>query len=150
MIRIYFICIFTFLFSKPIPTTLEDYAYDFSLIGYEIEFPATSGYFSAMNAGDYFKAYDKGYSIKVRIERLSRNSRKDFISFYNENCKDDFVNDVCPMIVSGAILSALITLGYRLFRSIDPIHLCTPFLGKATYAPAAAVVPSSCFRLLGT
>ncbi len=103
MIRIYFICIFTFLFSKPIPTTLEDYAYDFSLVGYEIEFPATSGYFSAMNAGDYFKAYDKGYSIKVRIERLSRNSRKDFISYYNENCKDDFVNDVCPMIVFGEV-----------------------------------------------
>ena len=103
MIRIYFICVFTFLFSKPIPTTLEDYAYDFSLVGYEIEFPATSGYFSAMNAGDYFKAYDKGYSIKVRIEKLSRSSRRDFISFYNEICKDDFVNDVCPMIVSGEV-----------------------------------------------
>tara|TARA_Y100000814_G_scaffold121400_1_gene86990 strand:- start:511 stop:921 length:411 start_codon:yes stop_codon:yes gene_type:complete len=100
---IYFFGLITFLFTKPTPTTLEDYAYDFSTIGYEIVFPATSGYFDAMNAGDYFNAKDKGYTIKVRIESLSRNSRREFVSYYNENCKYDFMNDTCPITVSGEV-----------------------------------------------
>jgi hypothetical protein len=100
---IYLFGLITFLFAKPISTTLQDYAYDFSTIGYEIIFPAISGYFDAMNAGDYFHAKDKGYTIKVRIEGLSRNSRRDFVSYYNENCKNDFMNDTCPMAVSGEV-----------------------------------------------
>jgi len=99
----YLFGLITFLFAKPFPTTLKDYAYDFSAIGYEIIFPATSGYFDTMNAGDYFNAKDKGYTIKVRIESLSRNSRREFVSFYNENCKYDFMQDTCPMVISGEV-----------------------------------------------
>ena len=100
---IYLFWLVTLLFAKPISTTLQDYAYDFSTIGYEITIPAISGYFDAMNAGDYFNAKDKGYTIKVRIESLSRNSRREFVSYYNENCKYDFMNDTCPMMVSGEV-----------------------------------------------
>ena len=55
----------------------------------------------------------------------------------------------CPIIVSGAIFNARITDGYKLLISTEPIHLCTPFFGYATYAPAACVFSSSRF-LSGT
>ena len=57
---------------------------------------------------------------------------------------------ICPITVSGAIFNARITLGYSEFKSIDAIHLCKPFLGNATYAPAACVFSSSRFLRLGT
>ena len=38
----------------------------------------------------------------------------------------------CPTIVSVLILQLRIILGYRLFKSILPIHLCIPRLGSAT------------------
>ena len=75
------------LYARTVSTTLKDYAYDFSTIGYEISFPASSGYYSSMNAGDYFNAKDDGYTIKVRIEGLSRNNRRDFVSYYNRIVK---------------------------------------------------------------
>ena len=52
----------------------------------EIIFPATSGYFDTMNAGDYFNAKDKGY-IESEIK---------------ENCKYDF-KDTCPMVILSRI-----------------------------------------------
>ncbi len=91
------------LYARTFTTTLKDYAYDFSTIGYEISFPASSGYYSSMNAGDYFNAKDDGYTIKVRIEGLSRNNRRDFVSYYNENCKVDYTQETCPMIVEGEV-----------------------------------------------
>ena len=91
------------LYARTVSTTLKDYAYDFSTIGYEISFPASSGYYSSMNAGDYFNAKDGGYTIKVRIEGLSRNNRRDFVSYYNENCKVDYSQETCPMIVEGEV-----------------------------------------------
>ena len=52
--------------ARTVSTTLKDYAYDFSTIGYEISFPASSGYYSSMNAGDYFNAKDDGYTKKSK------------------------------------------------------------------------------------
>ena len=104
--------IFTLLFvlmistssAEPVETTLKDYAYDFSSIGYEISFPASSEYFDPMNAGDYFNAKHAGYTIKVRIEGLNRNNRRDFVSHYNENCKYGYSsNEICPMVLTGEI-----------------------------------------------
>ena len=40
---------------------------------------------------------------KVRIEGLSRNNRRDFVSYYNENCKVDYIQETCPMIVEGEL-----------------------------------------------
>ena len=100
---IMFIISISILSSRTVATTLKDYAYDFSTIGYEISFPASSGYYSSMNAGDYFNAKDDGYTIKVRIEGLSRNNRRDFVSYYNENCKVDYTQETCPMIVEGEV-----------------------------------------------
>ena len=99
---IFYFALLTFLFSKSVSTTLENYAYDFSIIGYDIKFPATSEYYEPMNAGDYFRAKDKGYTIKVRIETLSRNSRKEFVSYYNQNCKYD-MDETCRMIIAGEV-----------------------------------------------
>ena len=90
--------------SKTVSTTLKDYAYDFSTIGYEISFPAQSSSYSILSAGDYFRAKYDGYSMKVRIETLSRNSKRDFVTYYNENCKSDYSKDeICPMIVEGEV-----------------------------------------------
>ena len=48
------------------------------------------------------------------------------------------------------MFKARITLGYSELISIDPIQLCSPFLGYATYAPAAGSEPGSRLTLSGT
>ena len=57
---------------------------------------------------------------------------------------------ICPITVSGAMFNARITEGYSEFKSIEATHLCKPFFGYATYAPAACVASSSRFLRLGT
>ena len=44
---------------------------------------------------------------------------------------------ICPMMVSGPMFNARITLGYSELMSTDPIQSCIPFCGVATWAPAA-------------
>mgnify|MGYP006192948999 CR=1 FL=1 len=102
--RFMFILVFfSMIYSETVPTNLKDYAYDFPSIGYDISFPATSSYYSELKAGDSFKGENEGYKIIVRIENLSRNNRREFISYYNKNCKDDYSNDICPMIIEGEV-----------------------------------------------
>ena len=103
ILSIIFIFFISILSARTVSTTLKDYAYDFSAIGYEISFPASSGYYSSMNAGDYFNAKHDGYTIKVRIEGLSRNNRREFVSYYNENCKVAYTKETCPMAVEGEV-----------------------------------------------
>ena len=103
--RFMFILVFfSMIFSRTVPTNLKDYAYDFPSIGYDISFPATSSYYSELKAGDSFKGENEGYKIIVRIENLSRNNRREFISYYNKNCKSDYSsNNICPMIIEGEV-----------------------------------------------
>ena len=109
MKKIITIKLFTFLFlvsllqSESIKTTLENYAYDFPSIGYDISFPASSSYFIPMSADDYFNATDGGYTLEVRIDGLSRNARKDFVSYYNDNCELSFSGEECQLILEGEI-----------------------------------------------
>ena len=98
-----FIFIVSLLYSNPVKTTLENYAYDFPEIGYEISFPASSSYFIPMSADDYFNAQDGGYTLEVRIDALSRKATKDFISYYNENCELSFTGDDCQLVLEGEI-----------------------------------------------
>ena len=100
---IYFFGFITFLFAKPVSTTLQDYAYDFSTIGYEIAFPASSSYFIPMTADDYFNATDGSYTLEVRIDGLSRKARKDFVTYYNENCELSFSDKECQLYLEGEI-----------------------------------------------
>jgi len=101
--------LFTFLFlaslleAAPVKTTLENYAYDFPSIGYEISFTASSSYFVPMSADDYFNATDGGYILEVRIDGLSRKARKDFVSYYNDNCEMSFSGEECQLLIEGEI-----------------------------------------------
>ena len=101
----FFAClvIFSFLQAKITKTTLEDYAYDFSNIGYEISFSASSSYFIPMTADDYFNATDGGYTLKVYIDGLSRKSRKDFVPYYNKECELSFDGTECQLFIEGEI-----------------------------------------------
>ena len=98
-----FIFIVSLLHSSPVKTTLENYAYDFPEIGYEISFPASSSYFIPMSADDYFNAQDEGYTLEVRIDALSRKATKDFISYYNDNCELSFTGEDCQLELEGEI-----------------------------------------------
>lgn len=98
-----FIIFLGLLQANPIKTTLENYAYDFSSIGYEISFPASSSYFIPMSADDYFNATDGGYTLEVRIDGLSRKARKDFVSYYNDNCELTFSGEECQLLLEGEI-----------------------------------------------
>ena len=89
--------------SSPVKTTLENYAYDFPSIGYEISFTASSSYFVPMSADDYFNATDGGYILEVRIDGLSRKARKDFVSYYNDNCEMSFSGEECQLLIEGEI-----------------------------------------------
>ena len=88
------------MFAKPFPTTLKDYAYDFSAIGYEIIFPATSGYFDAMNAGDYFNAKHSLQSIidnydgpeKAEMVKIAQEKIDEIILLENSD-QGDFEDD---------------------------------------------------------
>src|SRR6056300_718723 len=70
---------------------------------------------------------------------------------------DVMTGRICPTMVSGPMFKALITLGYSELMSIDPIQSCMPFIGVATYAPAAGwfsshsflyFLPGTCMPLL--
>ncbi len=98
-----FIIFLGLLQADPIKTTLENYAYDFASIGYEISFPASSSYFIPMSADDYFNATDGGYTLEVRIDGLSRKARKDFVSYYNDNCELTFSGEECQLLLEGEI-----------------------------------------------
>ena len=101
----FFAClvILTVLQAEIAKTTLEDYAYDFSNIGYEISFSASSSYFIPMTADDYFNATDGGYTLKVYIDGLSRKSRKDFVPYYNKECELSFDGSECQLFIEGEI-----------------------------------------------
>ena len=109
MKKIITIKLFTFLFlaslleAAPVKTTLENYAYDFPSIGYEISFTASSSYFVPMSSDDYFNATDGGYILEVRIDGLSRKARKDFVSYYNDNCEMSFSGEECQLLIEGEI-----------------------------------------------
>jgi len=98
-----FLFLVSILQSTPVKTTLENYAYDFPSIGYEISFTASSSYFVPMSADDYFNATDGGYILEVRIDGLSRKARKDFVSYYNDNCEMSFSGDECQLLIEGEI-----------------------------------------------
>ena len=101
LIKLSFLIVFlSLLQATPIKTTLENYAYDFPSIGYDISFPASSSYFIPMSADDYFNATDGGYTLEVRIDGLSRNARKDFVSYYNDNCELSFSGEECQLILN--------------------------------------------------
>ncbi len=104
IVRLWFLFILTTLIQAvPVKTTLENYAYDFSAIGYEIAFPASSTYFIPMTADDYFNATDGSYTLEVRIDGLSRKARKDFVAYYNENCELSFSDKECQLYLEGEI-----------------------------------------------
>tara|TARA_Y100001958_G_C21200745_1_gene527427 strand:+ start:327 stop:740 length:414 start_codon:yes stop_codon:yes gene_type:complete len=96
-------CIFTLLNAEPVKTTLEDYAYDYAKIGYEIGFNATSSYFIPMDSDSYFNANDGTFTIEVRLDGLSRNSKREFVPFYNENCEMKFDGPDCQLYIEGEI-----------------------------------------------
>tara|TARA_B110000116_G_C16654048_1_gene498661 strand:+ start:386 stop:805 length:420 start_codon:yes stop_codon:yes gene_type:complete len=97
--------------SAPVKTTLENYAYDFPSIGYEISFPASSSYFIPMSADDYFNVESGGYTLEVRIDGLSRTARKDFVSYYNEHCEISFTDEECQLSIEGEIeLTAIMSM----------------------------------------
>ena len=95
--------IFTLLIAEPVKTTLEDYAYDYAKIGYEIGFNATSSYFIPMDSDSYFNANDGTFTIEVRLDGLSRNSKREFVPFYNENCEMKFDGLDCQLYIEGEI-----------------------------------------------
>ena len=82
-------------------TTLSDYAYDFASIGYVIEVTATSRYFNALNAGDYFNLKEGDYTLKTMFDGLTRKDRKAFVTFYNSECGYD--EGDCQITVSGEV-----------------------------------------------
>lgn len=91
-------------FAEPVNTTLEEYAFDFSSIGYEITFPATTAYFlDPMTGNDYFTVSSNGYSLEARIDKLSRKGRKEFTEFFNLNCKNDFSTPKCDIELTGEV-----------------------------------------------
>ncbi len=83
-------------------TSLEEYAYDFATIGYDVTITGDSTYFDPMNAGDYFTLEDSGYTLETRIDGMSRKGKKEFIKFYNANCEISWTDvSYCNITVTG-------------------------------------------------
>ena len=100
------ICVSTIpAMAERVETSLKDYAFDFSSVGYEISFFANTHYISdPMNTNDYFRVSADGYSLKAKVDGLSRKGRKSFIAYFNENCKFDFINESkCLIKISGEV-----------------------------------------------
>ena len=91
--------------AEPAKTTLKDYAFDFTEIGYEIAFSGETRYLSRpMTSNDYFEVSADGYSLKARADRLSRKGRKMFAEYFNANCKLSFgSDDKCVVMLSGEV-----------------------------------------------
>jgi hypothetical protein len=90
--------------AAPVATTLSNYAYDFSSVGYEIELTAESYYHNPLNAGDYFRMIDGEYTMKTLFDGLSRKGRKSFEQFYNAQCEDvSYSSKGCRVTVSGEV-----------------------------------------------
>ena len=89
--------------AEPVETTLNDYAFDFASIGYEIKFAGKTSYFSdELSANDYFDVRADGYTLRARADKLSRIGRKNFISYFNKNCRL-FSRSECIIILSGEV-----------------------------------------------
>ena len=89
--------------AAPVTTTLSNYAYDFSSVGYEIEVTANSQYHNPLNSGDYFRMTDGAYTMNTLFDGLSRKGRKDFEKFYNAECKHSFDDKICNVTVAGEV-----------------------------------------------
>jgi len=81
-------------------TTLEDYAFDFTSIGYEIEVSGKTSIFST-SADQWIWLRDTGRKVKVNFSTLSRNGRKQVIDHMNSSCKGFGVT--CPVTVKGEV-----------------------------------------------
>jgi len=114
--------------AEPVETTLKDYAFDFSSVGYEISFFANTRYFSdPMNPFDYFKVSADGYTMKAKADGLSRNGLKSFIAYFNDNCKFRFAaRHKCSIRISGEVK---IDEDFRMLISAKKID----FLNKETH-----------------
>ena len=86
-----------------VSTTLSDYAYDFSSVGYEIEVTATSQYHNPLNSGDYFRLIDGAYTMNTLFDGLSRKGRKNFEKFYNAECEYAFGDRICKVTAAGEV-----------------------------------------------
>ena len=102
-ILFYLIIITASLNSETVKTTLEDYAYDYGKIGYEIGFNATSSYFLPMDSDSYFNASDGTYTMEVRLDGLSRSSKREFVPYYNEHCEMTFDDNDCQLYIEGEV-----------------------------------------------
>lgn len=91
--------------AEPVETTMKDYAFDFSSVGYEISFFANTRYISdPMNANDYFSVSADGYTMEANADGLSRNGLKSFIAYFNDNCKFRFAaRHKCSIRISGEV-----------------------------------------------
>lgn len=91
--------------AEPVETTMKDYAFDFSSVGYEISFFAEAKYMTdPMNTNDYFNVSADGYSLKAKADGLSRKGRKSFIAYFNDNCEENFIDEIiCSIRISGEV-----------------------------------------------
>ena len=82
-----------------VDTTLEDYAYDFVSVGYDITIEGISYHYGyGITAGDVLEVQSGDYTMSTIIDGISRKNRRAFVQFYNENCENH-----CEVRVSGEI-----------------------------------------------
>ena len=86
---------FSLAASANTKTTLSNYAYDFTTVGYEITVTgiADTG-FSPLSTGGSFQVVDGDYRITTTINGISRKNRRAFNDYFNANCTFDKPCDV--------------------------------------------------------
>ena len=108
--------------AAPPEVALSDYAFDFTTVGYEISVTGQSSYFSdQLDAGDSIALRDGGYTIKTVIDGLSRKNKKEFINYYNKNCKKSFMGSACHMKITGEVA---LDDTMKMFLTADEIKVC--------------------------
>ena len=90
--------------AQPARVSLEDYAFDFPMYGYEITVAGTTRNIrDKLTADDYITIDDEGYKLKTLIDRMGRKDRQKFISFFNDHCIAGFTGASCSIVASGDI-----------------------------------------------
>ena len=91
------------LLAEPVETTLQDYAFDFTEIGYDIIFVANVLHFGNSTPTDTFLVQSDGYNVSMKIDRLSRKGKRDFTKYVNKNCEAGPGGSSCTVKVSGEV-----------------------------------------------
>lgn len=102
--------LFVFLFNsiallaEPVETTFQDYAFDFTEVGYEIVFVAYVMHFGYSTPTDSFLVQADGYHVSMKLDQLSRQGKRNFAKYVNRHCKETHAGPSCTVRVTGEVM----------------------------------------------